>query len=282
MRFNEKIVFAIRHNRYLGRAEWIWRFLRPLYDSLNAVTGRKGLERVINSTDKLLIAPQWRMIGEVYEPEVWRSLMSQVRVGDVVADVGSYLGLYTLALAKRVGETGRVFAFEPNRGNYRALKEHVILNDVAGNVSIVQAAVGERNGYADLKCNLDSSYIDGAIKILPEEQDSSVRCLTLDGFFEGAKLDLLKIDVEGYEEKVLEGAKCLLSDKDRSPRAIFIEVHPYAWPTVGTTSESLLDFLAQCGYDVRDLDRTRVLSIEHYGEVVAYKATDGFAENGKY
>jgi FkbM family methyltransferase len=211
------------------------------------------------------------MIGEQYEPEVWQALMSAVRVGDVIADVGSYVGLYTIALAQRVGATGRIVAFEPDDSNYRSLKEHVELNRVADRVTLVRAAVGEREGVADLESNLDSSFISGDIASSKNNKRAKVECLTLDGYFADKKLDLLKIDVEGYEEKVLEGATSLLTDKDRSPRLIFIEVHPYAWPSLGSTGDSILQLLSQLNYEVRELNGEPVRRITEYGEVVAHK-----------
>jgi FkbM family methyltransferase len=211
------------------------------------------------------------MIGEQYEPDVWRALMNEVRAGDVIADVGSYVGLYTIALAQRVGTSGSVVAFEPNDSNYQSLKDHVELNKVTDNVTLVRAAVGDREGYAELESNLDSSFISGSIDASTKDKSATVKCLTLDGYFAGKKLDLLKIDVEGYEEKVLEGASLLLTDKERSPRLIFIEVHPYAWPDLGTTSDSILSLLSRFNYEVKEISGEPVQRITEYGEVVAHK-----------
>ena len=90
-------------------------------------------------------------------------------------------------------------------------------------------------------------------------------------FFGRARLDILKIDVEGYEERVIAGAKGLLEDGHRGPRAIFIEVHPYAWQATGTTSRSLLGMLEDCNYQIQDLAGKPVERIEEYGEVIAYR-----------
>ncbi|HSS19401.1 MAG TPA: FkbM family methyltransferase [Pyrinomonadaceae bacterium] len=271
MNIEERIAFAIRHNRHLGNAQWLWNYVRPIYDRLSGFTGRKGLPRNINGTDKILVAPRWRMISEEYEPEVWRALLGEVRPGDVIADVGSYVGLYAVALAKRVGATGRVIAFEPESSNHQALKEHIELNKVVDRVTLVRAAVGDRRGFVEMSSNLDSSHVSGSVVTATDSASAAVPCVTLDEFFADQKLDLLKIDVEGFEEKVLQGAASLLTDAARSPRVIFIEVHPYAWPDVGTTSESFLQRLGQFGYRVQELSGERTQRIENYGEVLAYK-----------
>jgi FkbM family methyltransferase len=267
----EKFVFALRHDPRVEKAEWLWRRIRPVYDWMSSIAAPRGITRVINGTDRLLLSPKWRMIGERYEPEVWRALMNEVRVGDVIADVGSYVGLYTIALAQRIGASGTVVAFEPDDSNSRELKQHVELNSVADRVRIVRAAVGEREGFAEFASNLDSSFISGAIAASTKNKSVETQCVTLDGFFAGKKLDLLKIDVEGYEQKVLEGATELLTDERRSPRTIFIEVHPYAWSALGTTSDSILQLLKRFNYEVKEIGGQTVERISEYGEIVAYK-----------
>ena len=95
--------------------------------------------------------------------------------------------------------------------------------------------------------------------------------VTLDEIFGQRRVDVIKIDVEGYEEKVLEGGRSLLQDHARSPRRIYIEVHPFAWNGVGTTDSSLLHLLKHVGYCVFDLGGQPVRKIESYGEIIAYK-----------
>ena len=98
-----------------------------------------------------------------------------------------------------------------------------------------------------------------------------VRCVRLDTVLRDRPVGILKIDVEGYEELVLRGAEQLLTASARSPRAMYIEVHPYAWPGSGTTSDSLLQLLTRCGYVAADLNGEPVTRIERYGEIVARK-----------
>src|SRR5207244_4352710 len=98
---------------------------------------------------------------------------------------------------------------------------------------------------------------------------STVESVRLDAIFEGQKLDVLKIDVEGFEEAVIRGASQLLADLQRRPRVIFIEVHPYAWPRAGTSDSTLLGLLRTLGYEVFDLGGRRVTEVCTYGEIVA-------------
>lgn len=270
MHIAEKLASSIRHSRKLERASWLWNGVRPVYDRLISAAGRSGLKRVMNGTDAILVSPACRGVAEEYEPEVWHRLMAEVKSGDTVADVGTFIGLYTVALAKRVAPSGRVFGFEPNPEIFTLLSENVRLNQHEDSVTLFRAAVGASCGEVAFAPAASVSHI-----VAEEKADTALRvsCVTLDDVFEGERVDVMKIDVEGYEEKVLEGAKLLLSDASRSPRVLYIEVHPYAWGEVGATSDSLLDLLKKYGYEVMTLEGEPVRSITEYGEIIARKIT---------
>jgi hypothetical protein len=86
------------------------------------------------------------------------------------------------------------------------------------------------------------------------------------------RVDILKIDVEGYELEVLEGAIELLQNIRCCPRSIFIEVHPFLWPDRVTTGKALLDFLVSSKYQVVGMNGQLVKCIEfEWGHVVAIK-----------
>jgi FkbM family methyltransferase len=245
----------------------MWDRLRPIYDRLVNVAGRGGLERVINGTDAILISPRFRNLTETYEKDVWRSLMGELHPGNVFADVGVYIGLYTVAVARRVGTAGHVYGFEPDPVSYGHALEHIKLNSLQDHVTLIHAAVGESDKPVFFKFAAESGHIATS----KDNDVTKVDCVRLDQFFSDEKLDILKIDVEGFEEEVLKGAVGLLKEMSRCPRAIYIEVHPYAWSEIGTTSESLLNLLHECGYEVEQLDGQSVATIEHYGEIIARK-----------
>lgn len=270
MNWLEKTLITVRHSRALKQADWLWDGLRPLYDHTVSVAARSGLERVINGSDRLLISPRARGTPETYEPPVWASLMGEIRRGDRFVDVGAYIGLYAVAGAKRVGPTGKVWAFEPDHMNYSLCKSHLALNEVSEHALAINAAVGLSSGTISFTEGRGS---ESRAALANELGARDVRCVSLDDVFQRERIDILKIDVEGYEEIVLRGGENLLHDKHRSPRAIYIEMHPYAWLTLGTTSDSLLSLLRRFGYDTSTLAGQTVTSIDCYGEVVARKQT---------
>ena len=267
----ERWGIAFRHNPWLNRADWLWDLVRPSYEKMVALFGQNGLERIINGTDRILVLPRFRGVTETYEPEVWKHLMAQVQPGDIVADVGAFIGLYTIALAKRVGPSGKVVAFEPDPENFAALKAHVELNRVADRVELIQAAVGAQDGALPFEVGRGC---ESRISHVLANGTQPARCVRLDSAFAGRRLNMLKIDVEGYEEKVLKGAINLLQNGRRSPRVIYIEVHPYAWSAVRTSSESLLSLLARCNYQTLQLDGQPAKQIEAWGEIVAHRNDD--------
>jgi FkbM family methyltransferase len=262
----ERFSIWIRHSPLLKEADSLWAYLRPIYQRVIGILGHSGLERVINGSERMVVSPEARGVTEQYEPEVWRAVMAEIRKGDTFVDVGAYIGLYSIAVGLRLRGVGHVIAFEPDERSFRLLGEHVRLNGLQGCVEMHQVAVSDRTGKSYFFSNGTS---EARIVSAPREDTTLIPSITLDEAVAGRRVDVLKIDVEGYEESVLRGASRLLSTPEHRPRAIFIEVHPDAWSTVKTTSVSLLKLLEEAGYLVETVDGGHVRSIDCYGEIVA-------------
>jgi FkbM family methyltransferase len=167
-----------------------------------------------------------------------------------------------MAFGHRVGSGGTVLAAEPDPQNLPVLRKHIALNGLQSVVRVVPAALSDSAGQASLSMDSLQSHVS-------DQGSVAITLSTLDAEVGEGKWDLLLIDVEGFEEKVLRGGRQLLSDPSRRPTVIMIEVHPYAWVELGISSESLLNLLRQFGYEVRHMDGTEVSIIEHYGHIVA-------------
>lgn len=127
--------------------------------------------------------------------------------GMTVFDLGANSGFYTLVMARLVGGKGRVVAFEPDSGNVSLLRRHVVLNKLT-NVNIVQAAVSESTSLSGF------SLAGGATGHLENSHCYLVPTLCLDDALRGESIpfpDVIKMDVEGAEVKVLRGAKELIN-----------------------------------------------------------------------
>ena len=235
---------------------------RAPYRKALALFYPQGLQRIINGTDKLYVDYCWTSMPETYEPDVWGEVMSRLNQAKLFVDIGGHIGLYAICGAQRMPEGGKVVVFEPLPKNGKFLRDNVRLNRQDKKIEIRELAVGEQSGKASMNENESQATLqaDGAIV---------VRISTLDEEFPTETIDVLKIDVEGAEEKVLLGAKSLLANKSRKPRSIFIEVHPYAWGAFGTRSEDFIKILKDAGYRLRRLDGQPLREINFYGEILA-------------
>lgn len=162
-----------------------------------------------------------RLTNHAYEEAFDHALMSEIRQGDVVWDIGAIVGVYTARFANAVGVTGRVLAFEPSPAPLDELK---VSCGALPNVEIVNVALSDTDGEAefwisDLKDSVTNSFSAGKAGtkrlIVPTARG--------DRFRDRASPSIVKVDVEGFELDVLRGMREVL----RSPslRAIFIEVH---------------------------------------------------------
>ena len=141
-----------------------------------------------------------------YEPEKMHLAASLLHPGDVAFDIGANVGIYTLLFSDVVGPTGRVVAFEPSPGNVGYLRRALSLN-VVTNVSVIAAAVSRASGKTMFDLGADSS----TGRISPQGA-LEIDTIGLDDFVarENCRPSLIKIDVEGAEVEVLEGASTTL------------------------------------------------------------------------
>ncbi len=188
----------------------------------------------------------------VYELAVTRLLTLALQPGDTFADVGAHRGYYTLLAAKRVGPQGRVFAFEPASFIFRGLHENIQLNQFS-QILIRPLAVCNEVGARTLYAVFDEKNSGlSSLKAPPPEtlhvQAQRVESTTLDYFFSqqpGAPIpDLIKVDVEGAEREVFDGARGMLSAA-KAPDIIFETQH----------DSSLKDLLKEYGYHIFDIGR---------------------------
>lgn len=156
-----------------------------------------------------------------YEAAATVAFAEAVDPGQVVYDIGAHVGWYTLLGSRLVGSSGRVVAFEPSPRNLRFLERHVDLND-AENVTVVEGAVSDVDGQAGFDAGASHSTAALADE---EEATMTVRTVTLDRLVSSGRLpppDLVKVDVEGEEEAVLEGAGDVLAS---SRPVLLLSVH---------------------------------------------------------
>ena len=191
------------------------------------------------------------MGGEGSEQHILELFIHCLRPGDVVYDIGSSIGLYTVILAKGVGEQGQVVAFEPERQCYDHLQHNLRLNRLT-NVWSFRKALGDYTGEAgfDLANYRLAHPYPGRES---GEQEAMVEVVQGDQFVEAEQLSpprAVKIDVEGYEYAVIKGLSQTLQRP--SCELVCCEIHPKLSPS-GIKPEMVLDLLKSLGFNRIDI-----------------------------
>jgi FkbM family methyltransferase len=171
-----------------------------------------------------------------------------VAPGSTVLDIGANIGFFTRRFARWVAPDGRVIAFEPEALNLRRLRAILDRENVAGRVEVLGGVVAERSGRMKLKLN---PHHPGDHKI--GEAGEEVDSFAIDDVLAARgwpKVSLIKIDVQGAEERVLDGARQTI---ERLRPNLFVEVHDVGLREFGSSSQSLLNRLAGLGYTLHAL-----------------------------
>lgn len=151
-----------------------------------------------------------------YEAEFGKALLAEVHPGDVVWDVGANVGFYTRQFIEKTGPTGKVVAFEPEPTCYGILRR-----DCASAIA-VNIALSDRASEGFMEAHPQANA--GTHHIVEEGTRNSIPIKLVAGDdYEGPRPNLMKIDVEGFEDEVLAGMPRTLAD--RQLRAIFLEIH---------------------------------------------------------
>ncbi len=160
--------------------------------------------------------------------------------GDVVVDAGANIGVYSQFLSSCVGPTGVVHSFEPSPENFRRLQS---ATRKLANVRLSQAAVGECSGrsklYVSDQLNVDHRTYETEGDSRPAVQ---IDVIALDDYFKpGQRVDLIKMDIQGYELHALRGANRVLADNPSAK--LLLEFWPYGLKQAGTNWIELIDTL---------------------------------------
>jgi FkbM family methyltransferase len=147
-----------------------------------------------------------------------------VQEGTAIIEVGARTGMTTKLLSGMVGQSGLVLAVEPNPLAFRLLARRT---RKFSNVIIVNVALGERDGITTL--SLDSAVGYGASLVKETKRQIRVRMITMDmlaSLLHFSNPDIIILDTEGYEEKILLGSQELL----KRTRMLLVEIHEFMDP----------------------------------------------------
>lgn len=201
-------------------------------------------------------AEQWYS-PEVHEKLIENQLLAElVKSGDRVLDLGCHQGFYVAFLAKLVGPSGFVVGVDINPENVMIAQAQIALNGLGGNAEVLhRAAAATFEGEQKY-----SHFSDNAMVVVSEQETAPAAQRTSVDHLVAiyGDFDVLMIDVEGFEEPVLKGAKGLL---ERARPKLAVEIHTDFLPGYGSTLQSLASAGRFSEYSgsmvVRSLDRTK-------------------------
>ncbi|WP_175345374.1 FkbM family methyltransferase [Bradyrhizobium sp. ORS 375] len=222
------------------------RQLVPIWPSDKWVaTDLDGLRIWINLHDNYIART---ILEGHYENEVLAIIAKQLKTGGVYVDIGANVGAHALRVARHVGSEGRVFCFEPRVDTFHMLSRSIEENSLADRCVIFNKGLSDKESLGRMR-HFDLN--PGASFVLEDTspEDESIVLTTLDEIDFGETVDVLKIDVEGFETKVLRGGRSFF----RKYRPIATsEVFPAALRNAGSSSaEEYVDLWNSYDYEVR-------------------------------
>lgn len=225
-------------------------------------------------SQELLLSGKW----EEYETELFKK---HIMPGDIVVDIGAHIGYYTLIAAKLVGNTGKVYAFEPDTKNFQLLKKNVMQNGYR-NVVLVNEAVTDKNGTARLFLNSENTGDHRIFDTGGARKSLVIRTTTLDNFFAGKekKVDFIKMDIQGSEANAFQGGTHIINDSKQIK--IITEFQPAYINMSGRSAGEYLRLLRKSKftiYEIKGKEKTMRLIHEDKGLLDSYPASDASETN---
>ena len=182
-----------------------------------------------------------------------------IKPGNNILDIGANIGFFTKYLSEKTGSSGHVYSFEPDETNFQHLR-----NELEGilNVTLIKKAVASDSGtltlYTSTLLNVDHrTYV-------PENYSGkiSVEKISIDEFVGGRfSIDLIKLDIQGFEMEALKGMKHTL-EKNKDV-VVFAELWEYGLQKAGSSAKAVYNFLTELGFNIYEVNaELHPLSIE--------------------
>ncbi|WP_187272135.1 FkbM family methyltransferase [Zeimonas arvi] len=199
-----------------------------------------------------------------YEPAIGNWILDAFPIGGggLFVDIGANFGWYSCLFSRLAGGTGRVVAFEPEPGNFGLLEANLLRNGCR-NVSALREGLADRPG--ELELHLYKASNPGRHSLLPTPGGETVRVpvVALDDRLAALGLaerpvDLIKIDIEGFELSALRGASATLS----RCRNMVIEYSPDLMRRAGIEPSALIDLLDSSGMQVSMFGETGMVEVD--------------------
>ena len=243
--FSPAVRFLLEHSaplRFLGGKLLSW-YVKPEMEW-------DGHTVAVNPKD-FGVALELQSTGE-YEVATIAYCKKMLKPGMVFVDVGANIGLFTLMAARQVGPAGHVYAFEPDAGNSAFLRKNIERNGYR-NVTCIAKAISDRSGTCTLFLSESNPSDHRTYHVSHGRKSISIECVSLDEFFPvDARIDMIKMDIEGAEGIALKGMNRILTAEH--PPELIIECFPSKLEKVGADPLRLLQSLEEKGFLLSIID----------------------------
>lgn len=189
------------------------------------------------------------LLGD-YEHRLTRVIADKAKQGGLFVDVGANAGYFTLLWANAL-PSNKVISFEPSPRNVHLLESNVKTNGFDDQVRVIAAGAGSASGEFSFDPGPEQQTGWGGFSLDASKSTIQVPVTTLDSQIDET-IDLLKVDVEGAELWVLEGARRLLASKQI--KAVVFENNPDRSRKLNISDDAVTDFLTSHDYTVESLD----------------------------
>ena len=254
LKIYRRIVKAL-NKTILTKSKWIMNLNYNLRKKLKPefIITKEGHKIFLDEGDGLHLSIYNDFDGESFEMETVKKI---VKEGDIVIDLGANIGVYTLLLAKLVGDKGKVYAFEPSPESFMLLKKNIKENSYK-NIIPVQKAVSNKSGKAKLyltKNNPGNNHLKNSDPA--NDKSVEVEVTTLDEYVKDfdKKINFIKMDVEGFEGYIIQGGMNLFTDQEVK---LTTEVHPELSELSGFGQENYLNILKKLNFNLYFIDEEK-------------------------
>lgn len=180
----------------------------------------------INTSDRGITT--WIILGGVWETFVDNVLTKLAKSNMNFRDVGANMGYYSIKVGGLIGPHGKILSFEPNPELFEYLRDNIDINGMSPRAQIWQLALGNKADVRELKFDYQNMGGGSLMELGERSRAVSVSIDTLEHLIPaGTRIDLMKIDAEGYEPLILEGAGTLL--RENPNMLILLEVSIGNW-----------------------------------------------------
>lgn len=203
-----------------------------------------------------------RLFLNGFEKDIIEYYNKALKKDDVVLDVGANIGIYSLIAGKKVGTKGKVYGFEPADIAFERLQYHIDLNGL-NNIVPIKSGVSNYTGKAEFNICEDDAFNSLGDKPLKEIiNKNTIDIVSIDEFVSQnniSKVDVIKVDTEGAEFLVFEGAEKTL---EKFKPTLFFEINPIVTKGFSNNIDQLLKLIRSYDYKLFEIIKYKLVELK--------------------